>query len=1492
MAIYAYAANAEDFTTAGLAGELIPTSCTHEEYAGGASELLMEHPLDEWGKWQCLAAGVIIKAPTPVRTTPQFSGGSIVTQVEKWTVKTSASKADRCIYSDGQLRKRRCLVPGGTEVTVAGRNETVAKVKSGRYGNGYMKLSALNYEAAETIADDTDSIEAVEGAWSVRDQLFRIYKVEKSDDRVTAWAKRIFYDLAEIITDWHCTTPHTAQQALDSILGAAMQEHPFTAYTNSGNQRTGLYYERKNIAWALLDPEEGIAKQYGLECVRDDFELYFLTRAGMDRGTVIEYGKNLQGVSCEIDESGVATRVLPVGSDKDGKPVLLLTDPPWLTSEHADNYATAKMYVLQCSSECRVSDTVNYTQVRAKMAEEAQALLDGGCDMPTVSMQVDFINLGDTAEYAQYKDLERVFLYDRVTVRVARLGIDVQLDVVRTVFDCLHERYDEVELGALRDISGSIQAWQLPSDISGSKIRLNSVGAGQLSDGVIATRHLQAGSITAESAAIANAAIVYANIQEAAITQLSTDALSAVRARIGELAAGTITTDTLIADIATLAKAAITTANIETANIDWATINTLAAYVASVAVAQIASADIDFAKVKDLVAGTALVERGSADNFFFRKLSVTSAQMVDVTVGTLTVKAADGNYYQLDVDIDDGTVTATQVTVTSGEISAGETASGRHIIETDLTVTELSTATATATEALINKLTAQRIDVAELFALQATITQLESWIISANTINALKGQLSLWADDKISAAVGAVQVGGTNLVQYTGWYSSIGTGWTFTDNTGAFARYPASTGHPDIENSFGGNGFLYWNATSTSTSAGGAGKAWSSHFRVVPGEQYTVSLRYRATGLMCILTGRTAKNVDPTWAPDFTCPDTNNDTDFSATVTVPAGIVWMQVVLRCNTNSAGEVGRVKVERGNRATTWSPCPNDPSENVVIGSRIALTQERILLQSPEIYINVSGTAGDTTIDESGMTTPVVNSPSVAPRYTGPTAITVTQLTGKNKLNYTAITWTTGRRDSSGAFVESSVSHYSSAVSVSPSTTYTLSGSLYKDSKAFRLYYLQADGTWISQTAALDSSNIPYTFTTPANCRLIQIQGSVLVTLNDAQLELGSSATTYEPYTGIPLDGINAFRTLTDAFAALSGKLIPSTVTITLATDTYEPSIALLKGVSGAGDISVNLNNHTINGRIAILNSSIGHAIENGAISATGETELINLSRCVMVYIGNMIINGSSNAANGIACYYSRAVVEGCKFYNTLRCIASHRLSGVESVNNTGNNNTYGFRVHDGGRIAWKGTVPSYTTASQNDTTGIITPSTLPAGSSGGTSPSAPTGTTTVTASSVSTRTYQPSGSGWLTGDASIQQGRNAGYNHYGIIWFGTTGWSGKTIAAATLTLRRLSGGAGSGVTVRLKTVTVSSASGDPNNSATDYGAIGTIEQGQTAAFSLPVAAVQAIASGNAKGFMLYSDDSSNWGDRSFSRNYAMFAGSGNSSYKPSLSVTYNT
>ena len=119
-----------------------------------------------------------------------------------------------------------------------------------------------------------------------------------------------------------------------------------------------------------------------------------------------------------------------------------------------------------------------------------------------------------------------------------------------------------------------------------------------------------------------------------------------------------------------------------------------------------------------------------------------------------------------------------------------------------------------------------------------------------------------------------------------------------------------------------------------------------------------------------------------------------------------------------------------------------------------------------------------------------------------------------TGKNVLNYTVLTWTDGARNDSGNPESSTTAHYSSAIKVAPSTTYTISGTLFKNSAYWRIYYLQADGTWINRTSAL-SANV-YTFTTPSNCGLIQIQCRNTNTLDDVQLEISPTATAYEAYT----------------------------------------------------------------------------------------------------------------------------------------------------------------------------------------------------------------------------------------------------------------------------------------------------------------------------------------------------------------------------------------
>ena len=62
--ICVYSATCTDFSGNGL-GVVSPQSCTVTETLNGEWELTLTHPIDEYGKWQRLTEGNILRAPTP-----------------------------------------------------------------------------------------------------------------------------------------------------------------------------------------------------------------------------------------------------------------------------------------------------------------------------------------------------------------------------------------------------------------------------------------------------------------------------------------------------------------------------------------------------------------------------------------------------------------------------------------------------------------------------------------------------------------------------------------------------------------------------------------------------------------------------------------------------------------------------------------------------------------------------------------------------------------------------------------------------------------------------------------------------------------------------------------------------------------------------------------------------------------------------------------------------------------------------------------------------------------------------------------------------------------------------------------------------------------------------------------------------------------------------------------------------------------------------------
>ena len=68
-------------------------------------------------------------------------------------------------------------------------------------------------------------------------------------------------------------------------------------------------------------------------------------------------------------------------------------------------------------------------------------------DQPTVELTVELVAIGQTAGAEQYRDLERVSLYDRVTVYHPDLGIETKIQVKSYEWDAIRQRYNRLTLG-------------------------------------------------------------------------------------------------------------------------------------------------------------------------------------------------------------------------------------------------------------------------------------------------------------------------------------------------------------------------------------------------------------------------------------------------------------------------------------------------------------------------------------------------------------------------------------------------------------------------------------------------------------------------------------------------------------------------------------------------------------------------------------------------------------------------------------------------------------------------------------------------------------------------------------------------------------------------------------------------------------------------------------------------------------------------------------
>jgi phage-related protein len=214
-----------------------------------------------------------------------------------------------------------------------------------------------------------------------------------------------------------------------------------------------------------------VLQLYGGEFEFDNKVVRLLQNRGQDRGVKIEYRKNLTALKASISTESSYTALCPFA--KIGEDTIFLPEKT-LAVANATNIQS-RILLRDFSQSLPEDATVDQLRTAAQ-----KYLNNNDINAPSISLDVDFVHLWQSPEYADYADLERVALCDIVTVHHPDLGVDVSAKVIKTVYDALAERYKKITIGSAKSnmaavIAGvreEIEAIELP-DLSGVQILID-----------------------------------------------------------------------------------------------------------------------------------------------------------------------------------------------------------------------------------------------------------------------------------------------------------------------------------------------------------------------------------------------------------------------------------------------------------------------------------------------------------------------------------------------------------------------------------------------------------------------------------------------------------------------------------------------------------------------------------------------------------------------------------------------------------------------------------------------------------------------------------------------------------------------------------------------------------------------------------------------------------------------------------------------------------
>lgn len=291
-------------------------------------------------------------------------------------------------------------------------------------------------------------------------QPFRIYAISRPlNGIVTVNAAHLSYDLSGITVG--AFAANGIQSVFQQLQSRSDVTCPFEFYTDimtAGAVATSVPVTIRS----LLGGNNGsILETFGGEFEFDIYTVRLLSNRGQDRGVTIRYGKNLTDIKQDENCNNVYTAVRPYWFKTINDYDVLVELPEKIISVPG-SFSYTKILPMDFTStfdeifegEGRENNQPTVAELRAFTQ---YYISQNNIGVPEVSLDVSFIQLTDSKEYADLKLLEGVQLCDYVSVYFPKLGIDAKAQCVKTVYNVLTQRYNSIHLGTVKnDLASTI----------------------------------------------------------------------------------------------------------------------------------------------------------------------------------------------------------------------------------------------------------------------------------------------------------------------------------------------------------------------------------------------------------------------------------------------------------------------------------------------------------------------------------------------------------------------------------------------------------------------------------------------------------------------------------------------------------------------------------------------------------------------------------------------------------------------------------------------------------------------------------------------------------------------------------------------------------------------------------------------------------------------------------------------------------------------------